>query len=126
MQTGVVEDLSHLPGVPGTGDAVALASTAESEDQARFLADTVDMLATYHQSHTPHCPGYDSRSRSRGRDRGAGSDRLRVLEQAHLVLCQPSDLAAPKRGVWLSGQISPLAKKIVEVLGWVIKERTKL
>ena len=53
VQTNFIEDLSHLSGVPGTTDAAALASTADSEDQARFLADTVDMLAAYHQTRTP-------------------------------------------------------------------------
>jgi hypothetical protein len=32
---------------------VALANTAESEDQARFLTDAVDFLAKYHQTQTP-------------------------------------------------------------------------
>jgi len=36
------------------------------------------------------------------------------------------DLASPKRGVWLSGQMSPLAKKNFQALGWVVNEKTKL
>ena len=36
VQTAFVEDLRRASGVPGTIDIVALASTADSEDQARF------------------------------------------------------------------------------------------
>lgn len=53
VQTAFVEDLTRLSGVPGSIDIVALASTAESEEQARFLASCLDMLANYHQSHSP-------------------------------------------------------------------------
>src|SRR6516225_8134091 len=53
VQTAFVEDLIRVSGVPGSIDIVALASTAESEEQARFLASCLDMLANYHQSHTP-------------------------------------------------------------------------
>jgi hypothetical protein len=53
VQTAFVEDLGRLSGVPGTTEVVALANTAVSEDQARYLADCLDMLANYHQTQTP-------------------------------------------------------------------------
>jgi hypothetical protein len=37
-----------------------------------------------------------------------------------------SDLGSPKRSVWLSGQMSPLAKRNFEALGWGVSERTTL
>jgi hypothetical protein len=39
VQVAFVEDFSHVAEVPAAADVVALAATAESEDQARFLAD---------------------------------------------------------------------------------------
>ena len=130
VQTSFVEDLAHLSGVPGTTDIVVLASTADSEDQARFLADAVDMLATYHQTHTP-LTQIIAHGTVVGRDRTgmivvpAPVDYVSWNKRTS-YFANRSDLAAAKRGIWLSGQMSPLAKKNCETLDWVIKERTKM
>ena len=130
VQTALVEDLGRLSGVPGTIDVVALASTADSEDQARFLADTLDMLANYHQGRMPLVTVI-ARGTLVGRDRAgvivvpAPVDYASWTRRTSYFANRP-DLAAPKRGVWLSGQMSPLAKKNFEALNWMIGERTKL
>ena len=130
VQTAFVEDLGRLSGVPGTIDVVALASTADSEDQARFLADTLDMLATYHQSHTPLVQVV-ARGTVVGRDRAgvivvpAAVDYASWTKRTSYFANRP-DLAAPRRGVWLSGQMSPLAKKNFQALSWAVNERTKM
>src|SRR5581483_2023248 len=49
VQTAFVANLSNLSGVPGIVEAARLAATVQSEVQARFLSDTVGMLARYHQ-----------------------------------------------------------------------------
>jgi hypothetical protein len=36
------------------------------------------------------------------------------------------DLISPKRTAWLTGQMSPLAKKNFQALGWDVRERAKL
>ena len=43
----------QLAGSPRASQAVALASTAQSEVQARFLTDSIGMLAPYLQTQTP-------------------------------------------------------------------------
>ncbi len=53
VQTAFVEDLTHVRDVAGVTQVVESASTAQSEDQARFLADALDMLANYHRTQTP-------------------------------------------------------------------------
>jgi hypothetical protein len=53
VQTAFVANLDNLPNVPGRAQAVVLASTAQSEVQARFLTDSIGMLARYHQTQTP-------------------------------------------------------------------------
>ena len=53
VQTAFVEDLNDLAKVSGAVDAVTLASTAQSEDQARFLADCLDLLSRYSKTHAP-------------------------------------------------------------------------
>src|SRR5216684_3042532 len=129
VQTAFVENLSHLSDVPGSVDVVKLANTAESEDQARFLADIVSMLAHYHQTHTP-ITKITATGTVIGWDRNGAivveapvdyvSWTPRIAHFAH----RP-DLAAPTRSAWLSGQMSPLAKKNFQALGWIIHEKTK-
>src|SRR5215467_12686645 len=53
VQTEFVSNLERLSGVPGTVEAVTLASTAESEEQARFLTDAVGMLVRYNDTQIP-------------------------------------------------------------------------
>src|SRR6267142_4180563 len=107
VQTAFVEDLTRVSGVPGSIDIVALASTAESEEQARFLASCLDMLANYHQSQTP-IVSIIARGTIVGRDRvgviivPAEVDYVSWTKRASYFANRP-DLVSPKRSVWLSG-----------------------
>jgi hypothetical protein len=130
VQTAFVEDLTRVSGVPGSIDIVALVSTAESEDQARFLASSLDMLANYHQSQTP-LASIIARGTIIGRDRAgvvvvpAEVDYVSWTKRTSYFANRP-DLVSPKRSAWLSGQMSPLAKKNFQALGWNVHEKTKL
>jgi hypothetical protein len=130
VQTAFVEDLTRVSGVPGLTGIVALASTAESEDQARFLAGCLDMLANYHQSQTP-LVSIIARGTVIGRDRAgvvvvpAEVDYVSWTKRASYFANRP-DLVSPKRGAWLSGQMSPLAKKNFQALGWSVHEKARL
>jgi hypothetical protein len=130
VQTAFVEDLTRVSGVPGSINIVALASTAESEEQARFLAACLDMLANYHQSQTP-LVSIIARGTVIGRDRAgaivvpAEVDYVSWTKRTSYFANRP-DLVSPKRGAWLSGQMSPLAKKNFQALGWSVREKTKL
>ena len=53
VQTAFVANLGHLSGVRGLSDAVLLANTMQSEEQARFLTNTVGMLVKYHKTVKP-------------------------------------------------------------------------
>src|SRR5215469_1811080 len=130
VQTAFVEDLTHLREVPGIADVVDLASTAQSEDQARFLADALDMLASYHQKQTP-LTSMVGEGTIFGRDR---SGVLIIPVEVDYVVWTPRtayfanrpDLVAQKRAIWLSGKMSPLAKKNFESRGWRIHENARL
>jgi len=127
VQVAFVEDFSHVADVPGALDIIALAATAESEDQARFLADCLDMLANYHQTQTP-LTQIIARGTMIGRDRAgvivvpAEVDYVSGTKRMSYFANRP-DLASPKRSLWLTGQLSPLAKKNFKELGWVVNER---
>jgi hypothetical protein len=130
VQTAFVEDLTRVSGVPGSTDIVTLASTAESEEQARFLAGCMDMLANYHQSQTA-LDSIIARGTVIGRDRGgviivpAEVDYVSWAKRAPYFANRP-DLVSPKRGAWLPGQMSPLAKKNFQTLGWSVHEKARL
>ncbi len=129
VQTNFVESLSRLSHVPGALDAVALAATAQSEMQARFITDTVSMLARYH-TRTP-LSSIIAKGTVVGRDRNGTivvpapvdyvSWTKRISYFAHR-----RDLAASKRIALLSGQMSPMAKKHFQALGWTIYEKVSL
>ena len=124
VQTAFVEDFAHLSGVPGAENIVQLANTAESEDQARFLADCLHMLVNYHQTQTP-INRIVARGTMIGVDRAgvivvpAEVDYVSWTKRASYFANRP-DLASPKRTVWLSGQMSPMAKRNFKALGWVV------
>ncbi len=126
VQTAFVEDFTHLSGVPGAANIVPLANTAESEDQARFLADCLHMLVNYHQTQTP-LKRIIARGTMIGVDRAgvivvpAEVDYVSWTKRASYFANRP-DLASPKRTVWLSGRMSPTAKRNFKALGWVVNE----
>ena len=128
VQTAFVANLGNLRGVPGRGQAVALASTAQSEVQARFLTDSVGMLARYHQTQTP-IVRLLVRKAIIGQDRNgaivaqAPVDYVSWTKDVSYFASRP-DLRSRRRTLWVTGQFSPLAKRNFETLGWVVYEKT--
>jgi hypothetical protein len=128
VQTAFVEDLGRLSAVRGSAEAVTLASTATSEEQTRFLADTLDMLATYHEAQVPLVK-LIVRGTVIGQDRNgaivveAPVDYVSWTERASYFSHRP-DLAEPKHSIWLTGQMSPLASHNFSASGWVIHQKT--
>src|SRR5262249_25544283 len=120
-------NLQHLSGVPGSVQAVQLASTADSEVQARFLTDTVGMLVRYNQTETP-ITRLIVRRAIIGQDRNgaivveAPLDYVSWIKLVSTFVQRP-DRAASRRTLWLTGQMSPLARKDFRALGWAINER---
>ena len=127
VQTAFIANLQRLSGVPGSVNAVALASTAESEEQARFLTDAVGMLARYHETQTPIVK-LMVRKAIIGQDRNgaivvqAPVDYVSWTQDMSYFARRP-DLQGHRRIVWLTGQFSPLARKNFQSLGWVINEK---
>jgi hypothetical protein len=130
VQTAFVEATSHLGGVPGIRDAVVPASTVDSEDQARFLTDAIEMLTQYHQTQTP-LARIIAQGTIVGRDRNgtvlvpAEVDYV-VWTRRIATFANRADLAAPKRVIWLAGKMSPLARKNFQSRGWTINENSQL
>jgi hypothetical protein len=127
VQTEFVANLKRLSGIPGTGEAVTLASTAESEEQARFLTDAVGMLVRYNNTQTP-ITRLIVRRAIIGRDRNAA-----IVVQAPVdyvswtalvsTFAHRSDFAGSSRTIWLTGQLSPMSRENFRTLGWNVNEK---
>jgi hypothetical protein len=127
VKTAFVANLTRLSGVPGSVQAVALASTAESEVQARFLTDAVGMLVRYNDTATPIAKLLVRRAII-GQDRNGAivvEAPVDYVSWTELVsnFAQRPDLAASHRTIWITGQFSPLARKNFRALGWTVNER---
>ena len=127
VQTEFVSNLKLLSGIPGTGEAVTLASTAESEEQARFLTDAVGMLVRYNDTQTP-ITRLIVRRAIIGRDRNGA-----IVVQAPVdyvswtalvsTFAHRSDFAGSRRTIWLTGQLSPMSRENFRTLGWTVNEK---
>jgi hypothetical protein len=127
VQTAFIENLKRFAGVPGCVEAVELASSAESEEQARFLTDAVGMLARYHETQTPITRLMVRRAIT-GQDRNGAIVVQAPVDyvswtQIMSQFARRSDLQGHRRIVWVTGQFSPLARKNFETLGWVTNEK---
>jgi len=127
VQTEFVSNLDRLSGVPGTAEAVTLASTAQSEEQARFLTSSVGMLVRYNETQTP-ITRLIVRRAIIGRDRNGA-----VVVQAPVdyvswtelisTFAHRSDLAGSRRTIWLTGQLSPVSRENFKTLGWTVNQK---
>jgi hypothetical protein len=127
VQTAFVTNLERLSSVPGSLKAVQLASTAESEVQARFLTDAVGMLVRYSETQAP-ITRLIVRRAIIGQDRNgaivvqAPVDYVSWTELVSYFAHRP-DLAKSRRTIWLTGQLSPVARENFRALGWTVNEK---
>ena len=124
--TALVTELERLDGVGGRPYVVALAATVTKEEEARFLAAAVHMLARLHVGGVPI-----RRVFTRGTVIGitpegavvvpAPVDYLSWTERVGRFAAR-SDLRAPRRGLWLTGRMSGSAQQGFAARGWTIHE----
>jgi hypothetical protein len=124
--TALVTGLEQLHGVTERDAVAKLAASAASEDQAHFIAEGMQMLVRYQTTVEPletlTAQGtVIARTRSGAVVVPAPVDYVawtrRVAEFARRV-----DLKAPQRGVWLTGQLSPRARREFTTAGWSVHE----
>jgi hypothetical protein len=121
-----VNGLERLKGVPGRPEAVTLAMTAASEDDARFFTRVVQMLARYHETVEP-LGRLVGRGTVIGYNRGgavvvpAPVDYLSWTQRIG-NFARRSDLKTKERTVWLTGKASPRARQEFQALGWSLRE----
>lgn len=126
VQTALVQDLQRLKDVKGRPEVIALASTAASEEQARFVANAVHLLVQHHETRGPLAE-VNAQGTVVARERGGALvvpgpvDYVSWTEKV-AGFARREDLAAPTRSLWLTGRMSPRAKKEFEALGWTVHE----
>ncbi len=127
--TVFVTSLEQLQGVKGREEVAKLAASAATEDQARFFAESLQMLAHYHKTITPVSTVAGSgpivaRDSSGTVVVPAPVDYVAWTQRVAEFARRP-DLKAQQRGVWLTGQQSPRARRELSGLGWMVHEQVR-
>jgi hypothetical protein len=128
IQTALVEALGRLTDVQGRADVVALAATAATPDQALYLVSAVSILADRNEQAPIDVllarGTLVARQKSGQLVAPLPADYVSWNERmAHFA--QREDLAAPERGVWISGRTTSRARERFEALGWAVHEGVK-
>ncbi len=126
--TAMVTELERLGGVSGRPEVLALAATASKEEDARFLAAAVHVLAKLNVSGVPI-----RRVIARGTVIGimadgavvvpAPVDYLAWTDRVGAFATRP-DLRAARRGIWLTGRMSGAAQQGFAAGRWTFHDVT--
>lgn len=130
LTTSLIAALSQLNGVTGREKVVELATDAISEEEARYLTGSVQILAHYHKT---------SASLTQVKAVGTVTGWTKegnVIAPAHAdyiawtrriaQFAQHSDFQTKERSLLISGKCSPLARKELTTLGWTVEEEVPL
>ena len=126
LLTDLAMGVQRLQGVNGLPSVVRFAAVAKTQDETRFVAAAVNMLARYRESTQPLsevlAPGpIVGRTANGGLVVAAPVDYVAWTERIGRFAAR-DDLKAPTRLGWVSGQFSPRARKEIEKRGWQVFE----
>lgn len=124
--TALAQGLQRLQGVNGLASIVDFAAAAKTQDETRFVAGSVNILARYHESVAPitvtMAPGpIIARTTNGTLVVPAAVDYVAWTERTSRM-AQRDDFKAPDRTTWLSGQMSTRARKEFTARGWEVDE----
>jgi len=125
VKTDLVQALEKLGNVKGRAAVVALAATARSEEQARFLAAAVRMLGKGRALEEVTATGTVV-----GREKGGGIvvpapvDYVSWTERV-ARFANRGDLKATERSIVLTGKMSPRARQEFDALGWKVTQGSR-
>jgi hypothetical protein len=123
-QTALVMALEKMDGVEGRAEVLDMAVTAENEDQARFLAVGMSLLAREHES-TPLkeiLGGKPIAMTKKGRAIATMPLDYVTWSERAASFAGRDDLVANKPLVMVTGRLSKTARAEMEKLGWDVKE----
>jgi hypothetical protein len=122
--TALAVGVRRLQGMAGLPAIIDFAAAARTQDETRFVAGSVNMLARYSESTqrlaSVTAPGpLVARTAEGALVLPAPVDYVAWTRQA-ARLAQRDDLRAPHRTAWVSGQFSSRAYTQLERLGWFV------
>ena len=126
LLTDLAMGVNRLQGVNGLASVVDFAAAAKTQDETRFVAASVNILARYHER-VQRIAVVAAPGPIIGRTTGgavvipAALDYVAWTERIGRFT-QRDDLKAPERTAWLSGQTSPRARKELAGRGWIVLE----
>ncbi len=126
LLTDLAMGVNRLQGVNGLASLVDFAAAAKTQDETRFVAASVNILARYHER-VQRIAVVAAPGPIIGRTAGsavvipAALDYISWTERIGRFV-QRDDLKAPERTAWLSGQMSPRARKELGRRGWTVFE----
>jgi len=127
LQVATIQNLERLGNLPERADVILLMGSAMTEYQARFIASSLRMLAEYHEKKA-HITNIAPVGPLVARDQHgalvlpAPVDFLSWTPRIAAFGTNPDFLAVPDRVLWITGKMSPLARKNLAAKGWVIRE----
>ena len=120
--TAVATGVQRLQGVPGIAAVVPFAAAAKTQDETNFVASAINMLARYHES-TQRIALVTAPGPILGRT--VSGELVVAAPVDYVAWTEPAgrfarreDLRARQRLIWLSGELSPRARKGAEALVW--------
>lgn len=130
LQAALVIALDDLKGVAGRADVMPLALTVGSEEQARYLVETLRMTAKYHQKIKPLKTlivlGTVVAQTADGEAIVAAPVDYLSWNRSIARFSSQSALAVPQRAIYLAGRLTDRARSELETRGWKIHEDSDL
>ena len=124
--TALAHGCQRLQGVNGLAAVVGFAAIAKTQDETRLVAAAVNMLARHHESverlALVTAPGPITGSTVSGKLVVPAPVDYVAWTQRVAGFAGRADLKAPTRSVWLSGRMSPTARKEFAARGWKVDE----
>jgi hypothetical protein len=124
--TALAQGIQRLKDVPGRDAVVGFSAAAATQDETRFLAAAMNMLARHHESVAPIV---EVSAPHPVVGRTAAGVLLLPLPVDYVAWTQnvarhaeAPGLKAPDRSVSVSGQVSPRARKELTTIGWKVNE----
>jgi hypothetical protein len=124
--TSLVDSLESLASVKGRDQVVTFAAAAGTEDRARLIVEAVGMLARHHATVEPlvqvSAPGpIVARTKAGALLVPVPLDYVPWTAPVAKFAGRP-DLKVKERTVWLTGTLSPRAKREFAAAGWTVRE----
>ena len=127
LQSSLVLALESLGNVPGRDDVIAFAARAASETEARYVINSVSLLAQHNSKVAPlaRIRGADNVIAGETRDGkliiSAPLDYIPWVKPAD-DFARRTDLKGSERWLLISGTVTPRAKQELTTLGWRISD----